>query len=223
MLFQPMPLIRRPQPFSDPDWAFEIKWDGFRALAHIENGRCRLVSRNDNEFRSFPALNIALPLECRAQQAVIEGEIVCLDDRGNSQFSNLLFRRGEPRFYAFDLLVSNGHDLRYLPLEDRKHQLRGIVPPSGERLLYCDHVAFAGEEFFQLACERDLEGIVAKRKFDPYLLDGSATWFKIRNPNYSQWIGREKLFDRERDSNPDWQLWNLCTSACDRLIARGEI
>src|SRR5215469_4006402 len=79
MLFQAMPLIRRPRPFSDPDWAFEIKWDGFRALAHIENGRCRLVSRNGNEFKSFPALNIALPLECRAQQAIIDGEIVCLD------------------------------------------------------------------------------------------------------------------------------------------------
>lgn len=119
-----MPLIRRPQPFSDPDWAFEVKWDGFRALAHIENRRCRLVSRNGNEFKSFPALNIALPLDCRAQQAVIDGEIVCLDDIGNSQFSNLLFRRGEPRFYEFDLLACDGEDLRYLPLEDRKHQLR---------------------------------------------------------------------------------------------------
>ena len=219
-----MPLIRRPHPFRDPDWAFEIKWDGFRALAYIQNGLCRLVSRNANEFKSFPVLNSALPLECRAQQAIIDGEIVCLDDTGNSQFSALLFRRAEPRFYAFDLLACHGADLRSLPLRDRKHQLRGIVPESGERLLYCDHVELAGEEFFQLACERDLEGIVAKRKFDPYLLDGSAPWFKIRNPTYSQWIGREELFERERDSNPDWQVWNLCTSACDEFIeANGEI
>lgn len=98
------------------------------------------------------------------------------------------------------------------------------MPQSGERLLYCDHVELVGEEFFQIACERDLEGIVAKRKFDPYLLDGSATWFKIRNPNYSQWTGREQLFDRERDSNPDWQFWNLCTAACNQLMeAHGEI
>ena len=223
MLFQPMPLIRRPEPFTHPDWVFEIKWDGFRALAYVENGRCRLVSRNGNEFKSFPTLNISLPLECHAQKAVIDGEIVCLDETGNSQFANLLFRRSEPRFYGFDLLSCDGDDLRYLPLEDRKHRLRGVVPQSGDRLLYCDHVELAGEEFFYLACERDLEGIVAKRRFDPYLLDGSTTWFKIRNPNYSQWTGREQLFERERGTDPDWQLWNVCTSASDQLMkAHGE-
>jgi ATP-dependent DNA ligase len=141
-----------------------------------------------------------------------------LDNSGHSHFSNLLFRRGEPRFYAFDLLSCNGENLRYVPLADRKLRLSGIVPRHGERLLYCDHVELAGEEFFELACERDLEGIVAKRKFDPYLLDGSATWFKIRNPNYSQWVGREELFERERDHNPEWQLWNVCASACDQMI-----
>jgi hypothetical protein len=109
-----------------------------------------------------------------------------------------------------DLLFCDGEDLRYLPLEDRKHRLRSILPPRGERL------------HFQLACERDLEGIVAKRKFDPYL-PGSATWLKIRNPKYSQWIGREELFERERSGDPDWQSWNVCTSACDELIeAHGQ-
>jgi ATP-dependent DNA ligase len=72
------------------------------------------VSRKGNEFKSFPALNVALPNECRAARAVVDGEIVCLDDSGVSQFSNLLFRRHEPRFYAFDLLSLNGEDLRYL-------------------------------------------------------------------------------------------------------------
>jgi bifunctional non-homologous end joining protein LigD len=109
-----MPLSRLAEPFNHPDWIFEIKWDGFRSLAFIENGRCRLVSRKGNEFKSFPALNVALPNECRAARAVVDGEIVCLDDSGVSQFSNLLFRRGEPRFYAFDLLSLNGEDLRYL-------------------------------------------------------------------------------------------------------------
>ena len=74
-----MPLNRTPEPFSDFDWLFEAKWDGFRCLAYIENGRCRLVSRNGNEFKSFPALNGALPLECRAKRAVLDGEIVWLD------------------------------------------------------------------------------------------------------------------------------------------------
>ena len=90
-----MSLRRRAEPFNHPDWIFEIKWDGFRALAYVEDGRCRLVSRNGNEFKSFSGLNVALPLECRAKRAVLDGEIVCLDKRGNSQFRDLLFRRGE--------------------------------------------------------------------------------------------------------------------------------
>ena len=120
-------------------------------------------------------LNRALPLECQARSAVLDGEIVCLDKKGNSQFKNLMFRRDEPRFYAFDLLSCNGEELRYLPLSERKHRLRGVVPEQGKRLLYCDHVEGQGERLFQLACKRDLEGIVAKRKFDPYLLD-NAKW-----------------------------------------------
>src|SRR5437660_3203559 len=104
MLFSTMPLGRLAGPFNHRDWIFEIKWDGFRSLAFIENGRCRLVSRKGNEFKSFPALNLALPAECGATNAVLDGEIVCLDAAGVSQFTDLLFRRGEPRFYAFDLL-----------------------------------------------------------------------------------------------------------------------
>ena len=214
--FHPIPLGRSLRSFSHSDWFYEIKWDGFRSLAYIEGGQCRLVSRNGNEFKSSQSLNVSLPLECHAHDAVLDGEIVCLDESGNSQFTSLLFRRGEPRFYAFDLVWCDGEDLRYLPLTDRKHRLRGVVPKQGERLLYCDHVEGIGEKLFQFACERDLEGIVAKRKFDPYLAD-SATWLKIRNRNYSQWIGREELFERERSSDPDWRNWNNCAEVCDEL------
>jgi bifunctional non-homologous end joining protein LigD len=212
-----MPLQKRPSPFNHPEWIFELKYDGFRALAYIEAGECRLFSRNGNQFKSFQSLSLALPLECRAKSAVLDGEIVCLDRKGHAQFEKLMFRRGEPRFVAFDCLYSEGENLRYLPLSERKHRLRGIVPDSRGRLLYCDHVEGMGEPLFQLACERDLEGIIAKRRFDPYLLDGSASWFKIRNPNYSQWIGREKLFNRERDSDPD-QGWDACALMCERVL-----
>ncbi len=68
---------------------------------------------------------------------------------------------------------------------------------KSERLLYCDHVAHDGEGLFRLACEHDLEGVVAKRKYDPYLRQ-QASWLKIRNHDYSQWAGREELFERER-------------------------
>ena len=176
--FQPMPLGRRPRPFSHPDWLFEIKWDGFRSLVRIERGNCKLISRNGNEFKSFPTLNECLPIELSATSAVLDGEIVCLDGNGKPQFRNLLFRRGEPRFYAFDLLWVDGEDLRLLPLIERTHRLRSVVPNGSERLLYCDHVEHDGEGLFRLASERDLEGIVAKRKSDPYLLD-QASWLKI--------------------------------------------
>ena len=215
MQFQPMPVIPRAEPFTHADWLFEIQWDGFRSLAFIENGRCMLVSRNGREVRSFPQLNVSLPFECRAQRAVLDGEIVCLDGTGGTNFENLLSHLGEPRFYAFDLFSCDGQDLRYLPLEERKQRLRGIVPSNGEHLLYSDHVELAGEEFFYFACERDVEGIVAKRRFDPYVLGGSTKWYKIRNPNYSRWIGREERFEKERHSDPDWHLWTFCASACD--------
>src|SRR5438477_8917018 len=100
---RPMPLKRHREPFSHPGWLFELKHDGFRALAFVQNGKCRLVSRNGNEFKNFSTLALTLPKELSAQSAVLDGEIVCLDDQGRSQFNELLFGRGEPRFYAFDL------------------------------------------------------------------------------------------------------------------------
>jgi bifunctional non-homologous end joining protein LigD len=75
-LFQPMPLQKRPLPFDHPEWIFELKYDGFRALAYIEAGECRLVSRNGYQFKSFPSLNMTLALECKAKSAVLDGEIV---------------------------------------------------------------------------------------------------------------------------------------------------
>ena len=102
-----------------------------------------------------------------------------------------------------------------MPLPDRKLRLRRVVPRLGERLLYCDHVETDGQGLFQLACKYDLEGIVAKRKSDPYLPE-HATWLKIRNKKYSQWIGREELFERERSSDPDFAAWSSCVLVCDQ-------
>lgn len=172
-----MLLNRRAEPFNHPDWLFEIKWEGFRSLAYIENGRCRLVSRNGNDSNPFQTLNCTLPLEWARSSAWIGKAIP-------TQFKNQLFRRGEPRFYAFDLLSCNGEDLRYLPLSERKHKLRGAIAQQGKHLLYCDHVEGQGERLFQLACKRDLEGIVAKRS------STRTCWMEVqsgsRNTKYSQ-------------------------------------
>ena len=99
---------------------------------------------------------------------------------------------------------------------DRKQRLRQIVPKAGERLLYCDHIETDGEQLFWLACEHDLEGIVAERKGDPYLPE-HAEWVKIRNQAYSQWVGREKLFERERKQELSFQPWGNCALACESV------
>ena len=209
-----MPLGRARAAFSHSDWMYEIKWDGFRALAYVENGVCRLVSRNGNVFKSFPDLTAAIAAELQASAAVLDGEIVCLDHDGKSQFEDLLFRRGEARFQAFDLLWSDGEDLRYSSLIERKARLRTITPKRGASLLYSGYVEREGEAFFKLACEHDLEGIVAKHRSSPYIPDSEPGWLKIRNTHYSQWAGREELFERERANDPDLGLWDECALAC---------
>lgn len=83
--FQPMPLGRVRDPFFHPEWLFEVKWDGFRSLAYMHKGDCRLISRNGNRFKSFPALNEALSSELHSRSAVLDGEVVALDCLGKSQ------------------------------------------------------------------------------------------------------------------------------------------
>jgi bifunctional non-homologous end joining protein LigD len=148
--FHPLPLSRARAPFSHPDWLFEIKFDGFRALLHSDSDGVRLVSRNGNTFKSFPALCEGLGRDLKGRRCILDGEIVCLDAYGKPQFRDLLFRREEPLFYGFDILwdvhaksddeedvrrFRNGEDLRYLPLIDRKLRLHAVVPKRGERLL----------------------------------------------------------------------------------------
>src|SRR5262249_29641991 len=114
----PLPLLRRREPFDDRAWIFELKLDGFRALAYIECGEARLVSRNGNTFRKFAGLCDALA-RLRGRDAILDGEIVCLDDDGRPSFDALYYRRREPCFFAFDLPWLDGRDLRGLPLLER--------------------------------------------------------------------------------------------------------
>ena len=133
----------------------------------------------------------------KGQQVLVDGEIVCLDEHGRSQFNDLLFHRGEAYFFAFDLLWQGSQDLRMLPLIERKERLRSAIANHPSRLLYCDHIEERGEDLFALACEHDLEGVVAKHKSSPYVSgEGETSWFKVRNPNYTQTAGRDELFNR---------------------------
>ena len=123
-----MPLGQRREPFDHPDWFFELKYDGFRALAYVDGGGAKLVSRRNLQYRRFEDLASQLSLELNANDAVIDGEIVKLDDAGRPIFLDLMRRRGPFCFVAFDLLAVSGRDVRKLPLVERKKILREIVP-----------------------------------------------------------------------------------------------
>ena len=105
---KPLELSRRVEPFDHRDFVFELKHDGFRRVAYVSDGKRDLVSRRDNQYKSFDGLRDAIASELRVKNAILDGEIVCLDGLGRSQFKELLFRRGHSCFYAFDLVWLNG-------------------------------------------------------------------------------------------------------------------
>jgi bifunctional non-homologous end joining protein LigD len=180
-------------PFDDPDFLFELKHDGFRALAHIWDGNCELVSRKRNAYKSFNELRENLA-KLKVQNAVIDGELVCLDSEGRSIFNELLFRRGSPIFYAFDLLYLNGRDLRQLPLIERKEKLREVIERSKLPDVICGkYVEGRGVDLFNEVVRRNLEGVVAKRRTGTYATVSG--WLKIKNPLYTQSERRHELFD----------------------------
>jgi bifunctional non-homologous end joining protein LigD len=186
-----------PRPFDDPDWLFEIKYDGFRSLAQIENGVCRLISRKDNVYKRFVDLAKAIPADLTVDEAVLDGEIVVLDSEGKSLFYELMHSRAVPIFAAFDLLWLNGRDLRDQPLLERKRRLRKIVRKRAKRMMYVDHITQNGKAMFAEVCKRDMEGIVAKPAIGLYRnVRGETPWLKIKNPNYSQKEGRGEWFNR---------------------------
>jgi bifunctional non-homologous end joining protein LigD len=181
------------KPFDAPEWLFEIKWDGYRAIAFIENGKARLVSRNQNDLTPrYPELK-DLPKFLKARTAILDGEVVALDDQGRASFSLMQqrtgFRPGGRRgaantdvpvlYYAFDLLYLDGYDLRKLPLEERKKKLLSMIV-AGDALRYSDHYEQQGKALFKVAEEKGLEGILAKKRDSIYQERRSSDWLKIR-------------------------------------------
>jgi len=181
------------RPFSDPAWLFELKYDGVRVLASRRGGRVELYGRSGQDTTSrYPevvrALR-ALPVD----SFVVDGEIVALDDAGRPSFQRLQPRMAltDPREIEraaaqrpalgvfFDCLMLDDRDLRKLPLVDRKECLRLLVPSLGV-VRYGDHVAEAGEAFFELASEQRLEGMVAKRARSLYSGARTRDWIKIK-------------------------------------------
>jgi bifunctional non-homologous end joining protein LigD len=196
----PIPSAIRPmlataveKPFDGDDWLFEIKWDGYRAVAFIEAGKIRLVSRNQNDLTAQYSELEDVPRFLRAKSAVVDGEIVAVDEQGRPSFSLMQQRNGlrHGRFrvpgradvpvlyYAFDLLYLDGYDLRRVALEQRKQLLSQIVLP-GDNLRYSDHQVGQGLALFQAAAQQGLEGIVAKKRDSFYQERRSYEWQKIK-------------------------------------------
>jgi bifunctional non-homologous end joining protein LigD len=188
-----MAVASQAEPPASPDWVFELKYDGFRALAYISD-RVQLVSRKGHTYRRFDRLCRELARALSGHEAVLHGEIMCVDAEGRPQFYDLLRTRGEPIYAAFDLLWLDGEHLSKHPLIERKAQLQKLLPKDHHALLYAQHFESPGAKVLRQVCAMDLEGIVAKRKSAPY---GGTGWLKVLNPNYSQRRGRAELFKKK--------------------------
>lgn len=181
-LIKPMLATLVDQPFDSKDWLFEIKWDGFRAIAELEGSEVNLYSRNLQSFNErFPL--VVEHLKALKLDAVLDGEIVALDKKGISHFQDLQNNRSEANvyFYVFDILYFKGRDLRALPLIERKAILKRILKKKDSHVRFLDAVEDKGVKFFNLCSKQGLEGIIGKRKDSPYETGKrSKAWVKIK-------------------------------------------
>jgi bifunctional non-homologous end joining protein LigD len=194
---EPLPAIPSPMlatavdaPFDDPDFVYELKWDGYRALTTIEkDGTVAIASRNGNDFtKKFPELS-SLAEAFSERPLIVDGELVVLGADGRPSFGALQERldrfgrsaaeRAPVTFVAFDLLYGNGRDLRDEPLTARKAALEAILTGVGP-VMYSKHVERDGKQLYALAQERGLEGIVAKKASSPYRSRRSRDWLKMK-------------------------------------------
>lgn len=180
---EPMLATLVDEPFDEPGWLYEVKWDGYRAIALIKKGEPELSSRNSKSFNDkfYP---IYEELKTWKKDAVIDGEIVSVDEKGMADFSSLQNWRSEADgtliYYVFDILWYDGKDTTQLPLKERKELLKNILPES-PNIKLSDSFETSGLEFFKLAEEMSLEGIIAK-KTDSVYTEGirSKEWLKIK-------------------------------------------
>src|SRR5205814_2019994 len=179
--------------FTRDDWLFELKLDGYRLIASKSHGEALLLTRNGNDYTNvFPEIAKAVKA-LPADECIIDGEVVVLDENGIPSFSRLQ-KRGRlssameigraaielpATFYAFDLIAYEDFDLRPLPLTRRKELLRDLAPALGA-IRYLDHIEREGEAFLKQVTALGLEGIVAKKATSKYRSGRSGDWIKIK-------------------------------------------
>jgi len=190
---QPMLAVLAEHPPSGPEWLYEVKWDGVRALCFIENGRLSIYSRSQKRCdQQYPELSV-LPRFLKATNAIVDGEIAVLDENGRARFSLIQPRIGvgDPNsvahlarstpvtLFLFDLLYLDGYDLRGVALEERKRLLSEILTPT-DRIRFSDHFAANGAAMLEAARAHGLEGILAKRRDSKYEPRRSRDWVKVK-------------------------------------------
>jgi bifunctional non-homologous end joining protein LigD len=182
------------KPFDSDEWLYEIKWDGYRAVSFLDGKSPRFVSRNQNDLTSaYPELR-DIRSSVNARNAILDGEIVALDEQGRPSFSLMQQRTGvgeggrrirrtrndiPVQYYVFDLLYLDGYDLTQADLEVRKNLLASIIT-SHDLIRYSDHYVGQGIALFEAAAKQGLEGIVAKRRSSCYLQKRSSEWLKMK-------------------------------------------
>jgi len=171
------------EPFDNENWLFEIKWDGYRAVAYCNGKSVELISRNLTPFteKYYPVTDAFKQLRVNA---VFDGEIVAVDEKGLAVFQSLQNWQNTPvrlQYFIFDILWIDGYDLTRVPLIERKRILKEVLPEEDPVLKYSDHVVGEGKDFFQAAVSQGLEGIMAKKANSIYQIDKrTENWVKIK-------------------------------------------
>ncbi len=192
-VIQPMLATLVDEAFSDPQWLFETKWDGIRAVCLLDNCKARFVSRNQNDLTAqYPELaNIAASID--GSRIILDGEIVALDEKGVSKFQLLQPRMGRKNqaeierlaaktrvvYYVFDLLYLDGFDLTGCAVLERKNKLEAILK-SAKNIRYSDHIIEHGRQLYKEIAKVPLEGIIAKRLDSVYVQKRSRDWLKVK-------------------------------------------
>jgi bifunctional non-homologous end joining protein LigD len=176
-----------PEPFHQPNWVYEEKYDGDRMLAYKEAERIRLFSRNEKDRTDrFPRIAEAVR-KLRPVTLLLDGEVVVFDARGVSRFQLLQQGKGEPIYAVFDCLYADGKDLRREPLSARRHILEQVVPSKGV-LLLSHQLAENGLEAYKIAKRRGYEGLVAKGLSSRYVEKRSKLWLKVKVHQENEFI-----------------------------------
>jgi len=197
LLLDPMPpridpclALLKPRPPKGRQWAFEVKWDGYRLAVHIEPKGVRILTRGGHDWTDrFPAI-AAEARRLPVATAIVDGEAVVFDAHGRSDFGRLqqsLGGRGGTRTswesvcMVFDLLYLDGHDLTGTEFTARRHLLEGLVPAGGEEAIrLSEEIEADGETLLRIACEHGLEGIIAKDRNSTYRSGRGGEWLKIK-------------------------------------------